>query len=98
MKKSLEDYKEMVVKPQFDWIKIHWKGWMLIMIISACIPYAALFCLEYKIRPGDIEFELCIYQNDEVVVFNPTAEDILPIMDKIVHLDKILAECDAEEA
>lgn len=37
MKKSLEDYKEMVVKPQFDWIKIHWKGWMLIMIISACI-------------------------------------------------------------
>lgn len=39
MKKSLEDYKEMVVKPQFDWIKIHWKGWMLIMIISACIPY-----------------------------------------------------------
>lgn len=22
MKKSLEDYKEMVVKPQFDWIKI----------------------------------------------------------------------------
>ena len=60
--------------------------------------YAALFCLEYKVRPGDIEFELCIYQNDEVVVFNPTAEDILPIMDKIVHLDKILAECDAEEA
>jgi hypothetical protein len=60
--------------------------------------YAALFCLEYKIRPGDIEFELCIYQNDDVVVFNPTAEDILPIMDKIVHLDKILAECDAEEA
>lgn len=38
MKKSLEDYKEMVVKPQFDWIKIHWKGWMLIMTISACIP------------------------------------------------------------
>ena len=29
MKKSLEDYKEMVVKPQFNWVKIHWKGWML---------------------------------------------------------------------
>lgn len=27
MKKSLEDYKEMVVKPQFDWIKIQWKIW-----------------------------------------------------------------------
>jgi len=43
MKKSLEDYKEMVVKPQFDWIKIHWKRWMLIMIISACIPYTIYY-------------------------------------------------------
>lgn len=52
--------------------------------------YAALFCLEYKIKPGEIDMELRIYQNDEVVVHNPTAEDILPIMDKIVHLNKIL--------
>jgi hypothetical protein len=52
--------------------------------------YAALFCLEYKIKPGEIEFELRIYQNDEVEIFNPTAEDILPIMDKIIHLNKIL--------
>lgn len=54
--------------------------------------YAALFCLEYKIKPGDIKMELRIYQNDEVVGFNATAEDILPIMDKIVHLDKILSK------
>lgn len=52
--------------------------------------YAALFCLEYKIKPGDIKIELRIYQNDEVIVDNPTAEDILPIMDKIVHFNKIL--------
>lgn len=52
--------------------------------------YAALFCLEYKIKPGTIEIELRIYQNDEVLIHNPTAEDIVPIMDKIVHLDKIL--------
>lgn len=39
MKKSLEDYKEMVVKPQFDWIKIHWKRWMLIMIIPYIVYY-----------------------------------------------------------
>ena len=58
--------------------------------------YAALFCLEYKMRPGEIEIELRIYQNDEVVVHNPTAEDILPIMDKIVHLDKILEKMDKE--
>lgn len=52
--------------------------------------YAALFCLEYKIKPGEIEMELRIYQNDQVMTENPTAEDILPIMDKIIHLDKIL--------
>ena len=53
--------------------------------------YAALFCLEYKIKPSEIEIELRIYQkNNDVQVYNPTVEDILPIMDKIVHLNKIL--------
>ena len=52
--------------------------------------YAALFCLEYKIKPGDIEIELRIYQNNEILYHNPTAEEILPIMDRIIHLNKIL--------
>ena len=59
--------------------------------------YAALFCLEYKIKPGEIKMELRLYKNDEVIVHNPTAEDILPIMDKIVHLNKILESYNAEE-
>ena len=59
--------------------------------------YAALFCLEYKCKPGEIEIELRIYQNDSIEFFNPTAEDIAPIMDKIVHLDKLLAKADLEE-
>ena len=54
------------------------------------LVYAALFCLEYKVKPGEIKMELRIYQNDEVLYCNPTAEDILPIMDKIVHLNKLL--------
>ena len=58
--------------------------------------YAALFCLEYKIKPGDIDIELRLYQNDDIRVFNPTAEDILPIMDHIVHLDNILEKYDEE--
>ena len=53
--------------------------------------YAALFCLEYKIRPGDIEFETRIYQNDEIQVSNPTAEVIVPIMDTIITFDKVLS-------
>lgn len=58
--------------------------------------YAALFCLEYKVKPGDIQIELRIYQNDEIIYHNPTAEDIVPIMDKIVHLNKILSKLDEE--
>ena len=59
--------------------------------------YTALFCLEYKVRPGDIQIELRVYKNDEVISWNPTAEDIVPIMDKIVHLDKLLQKIDREE-
>lgn len=59
--------------------------------------YAALFCLEYKIRPSDIEIELRIYQNDEILYHNPEPEDILEIMDKIVHLNKVLEHIYREE-
>lgn len=52
--------------------------------------YAALFCLEYKIRPVDIQTELRIYQNNEIAVHNPDPIDILEIMDKIVEFDKII--------
>jgi hypothetical protein len=59
--------------------------------------YAALFCLEYNVKPGEIEFELRIYQNDEIVICNPTAEDILPIMDKIISSDRIINKIRQEE-
>lgn len=59
--------------------------------------YAALFCLEYQVKPGEIDMELRIYQNNEIVIHNPTAEDILPIMDKIVHLDKLLESIEGKE-
>ena len=58
--------------------------------------YAALFCLEYKIKPGEIDMELRVYKNDEVLVHNPTAEDIAPIMDKIIHLNRLLEKIDEE--
>ena len=59
--------------------------------------YAALFCLEYKVKPGDIKIELRVYKNDDILYHNPTAEDIVPIMDKIIHLDRILEKIDDEE-
>lgn len=58
--------------------------------------YAALYCLEYGVRPADIQMELRMYQNDEVLVHNPDVADILPIMDKVKHFDKVLAEIEEE--
>lgn len=60
--------------------------------------YAALFCLEYDMKPSDIDMELRIYQNDEVVCHNATVEDILPIIDRIVTFDKIINEIKEREA
>lgn len=59
--------------------------------------YAALFCLEYKVKPGEIDFELRIYQSDDILICNPTAEDILPIMDKIISFDKLIENIKNEE-
>lgn len=59
--------------------------------------YAALFCLEYKIKPGEIKMELRVYKNDEVLIHTPEADDIVPIMDKIVHLNRLLEKIDEED-
>ena len=59
--------------------------------------YAALFCLEYRVNPGEIDMELRVYKNDEILYHNPTAEDIVPIMDKIIHLNKLIEKIDSEE-
>lgn len=59
--------------------------------------YAALFCLEYKVKPESIEIELRIYQNDEVLFYIPEAREIREIMDHIVHIDKLLEQAEREE-
>lgn len=59
--------------------------------------YAALFCLEYRYKPSDIDIELRIYQNDEVLVHCPGVDEIVPIMDQIITFDKILKEYQREE-
>lgn len=59
--------------------------------------YSALFCLEYRVKPVDINIELRIYQSDEVVVHNPEVDEIVPIIDKIITFDKILTRIKEEE-
>ena len=52
--------------------------------------YTALFCLEYRVKPADIETELRIYQSNEILFHKPEADEILPVMDKIVTFDKFI--------
>lgn len=59
--------------------------------------YAALFCLEYHVKPGDIQMELRIYQNDDVIIAEPTTADIAPIMDKAITCTKILRSLNEKE-
>ena len=59
--------------------------------------YAALFCLEYHMKPDEIKMELRIYQNDEVEILEPDPDYIYEIMDKIIEFDKYLSELKAEE-
>lgn len=59
--------------------------------------YAALFCLEYNCKPSDIDMELRIYQSDDVTVFEPEADDIQSIMDKIIYFDRLINEIKMEE-
>ena len=58
--------------------------------------YAALFCLEYEIEPGNIEMELRIYQNNDVVITNPEADEIFPIMDRIITFDRLIEQMKEE--
>ena len=50
--------------------------------------YAALFCLEYRMKPFEIQIELRIYQNDEIQIYTVDPDVIMHIMDKIVTFDK----------
>lgn len=56
--------------------------------------YASLFCLEYgrllNFKPGDIEMELRIYQNDDIRIENPDLDLISHYMDLIVSRNKRL--------
>ena len=54
------------------------------------LVYAALFCLEYRMKPNDIQIELRIYQNDDILTHTPAVNEIVPITDKIITFNKLL--------
>lgn len=60
--------------------------------------YAALFCLEYRVKPAELSgCELRLYQSDEIICHNPAVEDIVAIMNKIVQLNKAIEQFNYSE-
>lgn len=58
--------------------------------IDQLIIYAALFCLEYNQDPSQLIFELRIYQTDQVMIYNPTTDEIVDMINRIVHMVDVL--------
>lgn len=58
--------------------------------------YAALFCVEYKVNPEDIQIELRLYQNNEIVYANPTPERIRFIMNRGITGDRVVNKVRSE--
>lgn len=52
--------------------------------------YAAYFCIEYKIKPEQIEIELRIYQNDYIQVQHGDPIQIRAIMEKTMHFNQLI--------
>lgn len=81
-----------------NFLRIHdYKSGVIEAHMEQLLIYAALFCLEYKIKPSTINFELRIYQLDDVKIHNPDPEDISDIMNIIVSSDKIITRLKKEE-
>lgn len=77
----IHDLKTGFTKPSMDQLDI----------------YTALFCLEYQVDPNKIRIENHIYYCDDVITREPSAEDILYVMDKIISFDRRIETLKQEE-
>lgn len=61
-------------------------------LMDQLLIYEALFFLDVgarmDIKPGDIKSELTIYQGGDRIYLNPLPSDIVPVIDKIVAINK----------
>lgn len=60
--------------------------------------YAALFCLEYGVKPEQILIELRIYQNDGVEFEVADTEAVRDIMNLIIEFDHLITTWKLQEA
>ncbi len=61
------------------------------------MSYAALFFLEYRIKPRDVHTELRIYQSGEIITCEPEPDEIEDIMSCIINITKLSEKQKAKE-
>lgn len=59
--------------------------------------YAALFCLEYRVNPEDVDIVLRIYKNDQIYEKIPMPYEVRDIMDTIPDFDHRIDQLRQEE-
>lgn len=64
--------------------------------IEQLLKYAALFCLEYNVKPGDFNIILAIYQLGEINWVSPEPSDVVWFMDKYRYFSNLLDEASNE--
>lgn len=61
------------------------------------MSYAALFFLEYTIKPRDVKTELRIYQGGEINYVEPETDEIEDVMAAIINVNRISEKYQAKE-
>lgn len=64
--------------------------------IRQLVIYAALFCLEYDVRPGDIDIVLRIYKNDDIEEYIPDVDEVAHVIDRIITYDRKIEDLKEE--
>lgn len=55
--------------------------------------YAAFFCLDYKVKPTQIEkIEFRIYQNGEIIGAEPEPIILVPIIEQVIEFNRVLTD------
>lgn len=55
--------------------------------------YAAFFCLDYKVKPTQIQqLEFRIYQNGEVLTAEPDPIILTPIIEQVIEFNRVLTD------
>lgn len=53
------------------------------------LVYEALYCLQNDIDPYKLQSELRIYQSNDILIANPTGDEIVPVMETIKMFDSL---------